>query len=396
MAILQKTTKIESSHWYTLSGESCHQVPKKDGSPRPTNLRDARKYGLFPSVTGILGIFAKPGLDRWKLKQVALASIEAQLKKGETEDSYSNRVIEDAFNQVTEAADFGTLVHQAVEDFVTIGKEYRGQDVSLRGEDYKMEIFLDPVSKWLTDSKITCKASESVVVSERHGYAGTMDFGFTYGTHGIGVIDFKTRKTKPGEEVKSYEFQDMQIAAYGATFWAKELNITEEEALEKMVGANVYISSTEPGRMDVVKYLPKDLLACWPTFLGACDMWRYLKKYDPRAITKRIGIPEIKTDVSDIDKIFKEGDKKRSDGQESQAGGLGSAQIVKDKETPREEQGDTQDSLTVFPFGTHKGKLLSDLSLAFLNKFLTSKQYADKRESNKDLVTAIELHLRNK
>lgn len=56
-----------ASHWYFPDGTPLHEVPRADGKgQRPTSLRDARKLGLFPSVTNVLSILAKPGLDAWK------------------------------------------------------------------------------------------------------------------------------------------------------------------------------------------------------------------------------------------------------------------------------------------------------------------------------------------
>jgi hypothetical protein len=51
-------------------------MPTADGSgERPTTIRDAKRLGLYPSVTSILGVLAKPGLEKWKLDQVALACL---------------------------------------------------------------------------------------------------------------------------------------------------------------------------------------------------------------------------------------------------------------------------------------------------------------------------------
>ena len=62
----------KSQHWYDKDGNACFEVPKaKGGGMRATTLADARKMGLYPSVTTIMGVMAKPQLDDWKLQQVA-------------------------------------------------------------------------------------------------------------------------------------------------------------------------------------------------------------------------------------------------------------------------------------------------------------------------------------
>jgi len=72
VAILtQKPKRGGGGHWYTATGEARHTMPKADGSgDRNTTLRDAKKHRLIPSVTTLLGMFAKPGLDRWKQDQL--------------------------------------------------------------------------------------------------------------------------------------------------------------------------------------------------------------------------------------------------------------------------------------------------------------------------------------
>ena len=52
----------EQTHWYDQKGAPAYTVKAKDGSDRPTTLRDARKMNLAPSVTTILKVAAKPAL----------------------------------------------------------------------------------------------------------------------------------------------------------------------------------------------------------------------------------------------------------------------------------------------------------------------------------------------
>ena len=58
-------TPESSSHWYDAAGN-----PRYDAT-----LRTARKENLYPSVTSILSVVSKPGLDAWKMEQVALAAL---------------------------------------------------------------------------------------------------------------------------------------------------------------------------------------------------------------------------------------------------------------------------------------------------------------------------------
>ena len=58
-----------ASHWYLRDGTPYHEVERADGKGmRSATLRDARKSLAFPSVTNILSILAKPGLDAWRIE----------------------------------------------------------------------------------------------------------------------------------------------------------------------------------------------------------------------------------------------------------------------------------------------------------------------------------------
>ena len=47
-------------------------------------------------------------------------------------------------------------------------------------------------------------------------------------------------------------------------------------------GANCYISSTEPGRFEVIKYSPEEIRDAWQVFKGSAGYGDPLKGYDPR------------------------------------------------------------------------------------------------------------------
>ena len=109
MAILQAKPKRGSGgHWYTSEGKAMHTMPlaKGDGE-RNTTLRDAKKLGLYPSVTTLLGLFAKPGLDRWKQDQLLNIAFSNPPKAGESYEDYANRCLVEHEKPVEEAASFG-------------------------------------------------------------------------------------------------------------------------------------------------------------------------------------------------------------------------------------------------------------------------------------------------
>jgi hypothetical protein len=138
MAILTKKLKTGGGHWYDANGKACHTQPKAKGDgERSTTLTDARKLKLFPSVTTILGIFAKPGLERWKMKSIAEVAFDIPRIDGEDAGKFADRCMVKQAAPVEEASDFGTRCHDAIEKYFegepvpdeppTISKSIRSQ-----------------------------------------------------------------------------------------------------------------------------------------------------------------------------------------------------------------------------------------------------------------------------
>jgi hypothetical protein len=256
MAKLTKT-QFAGAHWYSADGRAMHTIPKKDDSAgRPTTITDAKRLRLYPSVTSVLSIMDKPGLMTWKLKQVALSALRTPKDEGESEDYWCKRVLTEAFQQVEDAADLGTRIHAALES----------EDVPA-----DLKPYTDPVFEWKEKHELRFIEREIVLVNKKQGFGGTVDVIATGKGGQMCVIDFKTRKTRPGVKATPYDGQAMQ----GATYWG-------EQNLKHMFGANVFISTTEPGRVDVCSYTPEELGSEYLAFLGVCNLWRHIKKYDPR------------------------------------------------------------------------------------------------------------------
>jgi len=269
MAVITKDNPRWASHWYGADGRPCHNMPRKSGDgERATTIRDAKSLGLFPSVTNILGIFAKPGLDNWKLEQVALASMRLSRTEGESDEYLCKRIIEDAFQQVEDAANLGSRIHDALDKY-------------FEGEPIAEEIYpyVKPFIEWKQEHQLRFDEREIVVVNHEHGFAGRADIFFSWqaksGKRGIGILDIKSRKTKPGEAVRAYDEHVFQLAAYAATHYGEAL-------LPQVLAANAVISTTEVGRMEIIKHDPQRLAGAFRAFCSACDVWRFVKGYDPR------------------------------------------------------------------------------------------------------------------
>lgn len=295
----------ESSHWYFPDGKSCHSLPyadkKRAGETRPTTLKDARALKLLPSVTGILGVLDKPQLTDWKLEQLSkewrnrlnLITGNGRLPDDVAHavndilardfDELHEEVVDHALRQVEEAADAGDLIHKGAE-LALQGLEYDHDKPVFLPElktTFPLSCFIKPVEAFVKEHGIKPLGHEVKTVCLRHGYAGTGDLPMVC-NRGRGFGDFKSRKTKPGKPVKAYDTQVMQIAAYhGAHFGPDEL-LADGLIGAPVTGFNLFISTTEPGRIDPVWYNHDEVAAAYPAFTALCAVWRFLKGYDPR------------------------------------------------------------------------------------------------------------------
>lgn len=258
-----------SEHWYTRDGKPSHTRTTKSGTTRATTLRDARVERLLPSVSSILNEAAAPELDRWKANKI----IEACYGSGDplavapTLSEYAAIIREKADEEMGQAQVFGTAFHKAMEGQVPIG----------------MELLVEATHKALDGLKangLEVHEQEVAVVNKVVGYAGTTDCAFTEGK-ALGILDYKTCKTDKDEPVPFKRSHCSQIAAYimakyhpGTLLWCGDEN----------VGINIYVSKTEPGRVDVVRYTYDQLEESWRWFIACCLLWRLRRGYDPREV----------------------------------------------------------------------------------------------------------------
>lgn len=252
-------------HWYDRDGNSMHRIVGANGKERATTIRDARKLGLYPSVTTVLGVLAKRELDEWKARQITAACYAhhaaGPLAPDWDHNIYHAEMTERAFKQVDDAADLGTRIHAAIEAAFT-SKPW----------DPALEVYIRAVNDWVQENGIAFLAHELRLVNPLEGYAGTTDADVRKGDR-RGILDFKSRKTKPGFPCEPWSGQAAQIAAYHV---ARFGTIEPED-----FGVNVFISTTEPGRIEAAWYDADTLAAEWRMFQHACAIWQHLRKYHP-------------------------------------------------------------------------------------------------------------------
>lgn len=261
-----------ASHWYFPDGTPLHEVPRADGKgTRPTSLRDARKLNLFPSVTNVLGILAKPALDAWKQQQAILAALTLPRNEGESLDDFASRVVTDMQSEVGRAADLGSAVHAAIEGYA------QGRWLP---EDKEIARLFEPARQWF-DAEVT--QVHSVEIAAAHlewGYAGRVDLVATLRSTGRPtVVDFKTQKTRRdkdgGFKPIIHDTWPLQLEAYRQALASRDKGLTDAAI------ASVVIGSTEPVPVVVHVWDDADKPAFFKAFLAARELWVWQKNYCP-------------------------------------------------------------------------------------------------------------------
>jgi hypothetical protein len=260
MPLIQRTER--SSHWYTRDGKSMHTViAKTTGLPRSTTIRDARKLDLVPSVTNILAMKSKPALETWKIDKAIIAAADNPQKDGEPREVWLSRIATMADEEARKAAEFGTMLHDALEDHLTGKAEPTGE----------VETYLRPTFEWLRENVAQVIDTEQSFVAEE-GYAGRRDLYCLLRHNGAerrALIDFKTQRFKGKADATFYKEWSMQLAAY-----ARPLSEGGEPLL-----VSIAIPSDGPGRPCVKAW--DNGGQAWHAFLACFSLWKFEKEYYP-------------------------------------------------------------------------------------------------------------------
>jgi hypothetical protein len=194
------TAESNTAHWYTADGQPSYTRIAKNGNVRNTTLADAKKEGLLPSVTTIINVLSKPGLDRWKQEQVLLASLTLPRGENEPEADWLKRVTEDSRSTGKDAMARGTAMHSVLEAYFTQVYLPEYPMYTHRTETALREHFGDQF--W------NCEKSFAHPLK----YAGKCDL---YSEEGI-VLDFKTKESLKNAAV--YDEHILQLSAYAHGF----------------------------------------------------------------------------------------------------------------------------------------------------------------------------------
>ena len=246
----------ESVHWYRQDGSPQYTVKAKDGSDRPTTLRDARKMDLVPSVTTVLKIAAKPGLEQWKLEQMLLSALTLPRAPDESEKTYIARIVADSKQSAKQAAEAGTRIHESIESWFTGNKQVEHQATAMAFEKAVAQHFeIDAKQDWLVERSF----------ADPMGFGGKVDM-YTMPSLSLPmgvVLDAKSKDFGPDDKIDAYDEHLMQLAAYRHGL-----------GLPFARCANVFASRTHQGLVKVIEWTEHDLQIGWEMFECLLRFWK--------------------------------------------------------------------------------------------------------------------------
>ena len=264
------------SHYYDKDCNPCHFTKGANGKMRDSTLRDARKHGWYPSVTGILDTIAKPGLVNWMINQAVLAALTLPRIDDESDDALIARIRKDGKEEGLRAAERGTEIHDAIE------KIWLGISSGFYPSGLYREIAEEAVNEIVIycggDIKHGDLIPEQTVVGD--GYGGKVDLH-----NDDFCIDYKTKiitdeqwgKYEAGKDPKiAYPEMAMQLAAYtmalGRTFGKTSLS-------RRLI--NVFVDRNIAGRVIIHEWKPEEAEKAWKQFQLLVQYWRLSKNYFP-------------------------------------------------------------------------------------------------------------------
>lgn len=252
----------EFVHWYRADdGAPQYTVKAKDGSDRSTTLRDARKLDLVPSVTTVMKVAAKPGLDVWKNEQLLLAALTLPRVTGETEKEFIARVVADSKATGKAAAERGTRVHESIEQWYRGDKLVEHVDICKGVEEAIFNHFkTHPFQTWETERSF----------SHKLGFGGKTDlftFPDEHAPTGI-MLDAKTKEFGPDDDVPAYDEHLMQLASYRVGVGIPNARC-----------ANVFASVSYPGLVKIKEWSEEELQRGWSMFQSLLIFWQLKNKF---------------------------------------------------------------------------------------------------------------------
>lgn len=253
-------TATEGGHWYdAISGAPRYTIIGKNGKERNTNLGDARKLGLVPSVTTVTKIMAAPGLIHYFKRQMFDATATTPRDQGMSDDDYFKACCKWADEHAELARNAGTETHGTIEKCI------QTKVVPAEFTDHWLAI-INTLS--LVNVDVTTGKAE-------HSFASPLGYGGKVDWHNESIVlDFKTKDTIEDGKKLAWDEHVMQLAAY-----AHGLNIEAPRCL------NVFVGITD-GKVVVHEWNPVEIDNGLSLFLACLHLWKLKNSYNPGDVTR--------------------------------------------------------------------------------------------------------------
>jgi hypothetical protein len=200
----------------------------------------------FPSTTTIIGVVAKPGLASWARRTI-IETVRGLVANGADIEEALQLAADEPERQRDIAAQRGSQVHEAIA-------------LALGGKPYpsEWEPWVEAGRSFLDDFGLQVVAIERVLVSKRHGFAGSCDVVALGVDGGLTLVDWKTGRNPHLPEGA------LQVGAYCLAL---------QEMTQRPVAAG-YVVAVRPGRYEAKEV---NLHRAQEGFLGALALWKSLR-----------------------------------------------------------------------------------------------------------------------
>ena len=261
--------RSESGRWYDPKTCKCvMEILGKNGKLRKPNIKDASERGLLPSVTSVMKVMDRPGLNRWKNQQLIMCSLTLPRVPGETDEQWVDRIIDDADALAGKAAETGKDFHSAAEDYWKHG--------TFHNPDPAIQKFLAGLVAWRQSMEERYPGLEWIAECPYHnvefGVCGTPDI-VAHNEHVLIVGDYKTMDlTKHKGTPKPYDEHAMQMAC--------GLSSVKCQAPEHL-GVELYVDRVT-GEIRLHEWKASELYRGLKMFMHVVALWKVVNNWEER------------------------------------------------------------------------------------------------------------------
>lgn len=264
------------AHYYKMTGEPAHFEGPAGGA---TTLREARKLGLVPSVTEVLGILAKRNLEEWKRKQTLLAACRLTDEERALVLRIAERVASDEPPEATDGGAFKALWRRVEQEASRIAREAAAEGSAIHDAveasfasgafPERFRPHVSAVHQVLRDNFGDVPDWE-IERSFAHptGFGGRIDIR----SPSLRLVgDHKGVAVAPDEDRKLDWDQHWQLGGY-----AEGTGMPEGSR-----GFNLFISRTHPGHVRFFEWSPEKMAEGREVFRCALRTWQAIKRFKP-------------------------------------------------------------------------------------------------------------------